>query len=64
MEMKNVLIANIVLFFVVALLHLWRAMSKQDLIIGTLNLPPWTSWIAVLVLGTLVYLNWRLLEGK
>ncbi len=62
MDMKNILIVNIVLFVVVALLHLWRAMSKEELIIGTLNLPVWASWIAVVVLGTLIYFNWRMLE--
>jgi len=64
MEIKKVLIVNLVLFVVVALLHLWRAMSKQDFIIGTLNLPVWMSWVAVIVLGSLAYLNWKVFEKQ
>ena len=64
MEMKNVLVINIVVFGIVALLHLWRAMSETEANIGSFSLPVWGSWIGLIVACVLVYLNWTILKKK
>ena len=46
-------------FGIVALLHLWRALSGAELVIGTLSIPPWGSVVGFLVAGCLSYLNYK-----
>ncbi len=46
-------------FGIVALLHLWRALSGTELVIGTLSIPPWGSFVGFLLAGYLSYLNYN-----
>jgi hypothetical protein len=46
-----------VIFTVVALAHLLRAIGGLEVIIGGLIIPVWLSWIAALVAGFLAYLG-------
>ena len=51
-----------VVFGIVALLHLWRAMSETEANIGSFSLPVWGSWIGLIVALILVYLNWSVIK--
>lgn len=48
-----------IIFLVVALLHLWRAISGMDLMLGDTLIPMWLSWIVVIALGFLSYQGLR-----
>lgn len=48
-----------IIFLVVTLVHLWRALSGMDLILGATVIPMWLSWVVVLVLGYLSYQGLR-----
>lgn len=48
-----------VVFGVVAILHLLRAVAGLELIIGTVSLPAWASWFAFLFVGGLSYWGWK-----
>jgi hypothetical protein len=48
-----------IIFLVVALVHLWRAIAGIDLTIGSTMVPMWLSWVVVLVLGYLSYQGLR-----
>jgi len=43
------------IFIIVAAVHLWRALSGADLMIGTTMVPVWCSWVAVIIAGILGY---------
>ncbi len=58
-NLKKVLIGNMVLFSIVAIFHLVRAVLGWSLVTGPFNFPAWYSYIAVVLLGGIVYLNWR-----
>ena len=47
------------IFFVVALLHLWRAVNDIDVMFGVTVIPLWLSWSVVVVLGYLAYQGLR-----
>ena len=59
METKQLLKINAAVFGVVAILHLWRAVSGLELNIGAFSLPVWTSFVAFVVVGALSYLNYK-----
>jgi|APSaa5957512622_1039677.scaffolds.fasta_scaffold77564_2 hypothetical protein len=61
-KLKTVLIANITLFSIVGIFHLVRAISGWNLVTGPLNFPAGYSYLAVVLLGGIVYLNWRNLK--
>ena len=44
-----------VIFAVVTIVHLLRALNGWDVNIGDFALPMWTSWVTVVVAGTLSY---------
>lgn len=46
-----------VIFAIVALAHLWRALAGLEIAIGGVNIPVWASWIAAVVAGFLAYLG-------
>ena len=46
-----------VIFTIVALLQLTRAVAGWDVVIGTTTVPMWPSWIAGLVAATLAWLG-------
>lgn len=56
---KQILFVNTVIFGIVALLHLWRALMGFELNIGSFSLPIWASFLAFLVAGYLSYLNYH-----
>jgi len=47
------------LFLVVALLHLLRIIFGWQVVVGTLSIPFWVSWLAVLVAGALGYFGMK-----
>jgi len=49
-----------VIFLIAALVHLWRVLQSWDLIIGNILIPTWASLVAVIVLGYLSFLSFRL----
>lgn len=57
-----VLTINTVVFALVGLLHLWRALGGYDANIGNITLPVWGSWIGLLVAIVLVWLNWNAMK--
>jgi hypothetical protein len=59
MKIKKLMQLNMVVFGVVSLLHLWRAIAGLELNIGTFNLPVWASYIAFIFVGILAYLNYK-----
>ncbi len=52
MQSRYVIISGVV-FGVVALLQLVRAMCEWPVQIGNFNMPVWSSWLAALVAGSL-----------
>ncbi len=61
-KLKTVLITNIVIFSVVLLLHLTRAISQWNLTSGPLDFPVWFSYIVTIFLAYMIYINWRNLK--
>lgn len=47
------------IFLVVALVHLWRAVSGVDIMFGETLVPMWLSWLAVIFIGFLSYQGLR-----
>lgn len=58
MNKKNLLQMNAVLFGVIAVLHLWRAVSGTEAVIAGMHIPLWGSYVAVVVAGVLAWMNW------
>lgn len=50
---------NTVVFSIVALLHLWRAVSGLELIIGSFMFPGWASYLGFIFAGGLAYFNYK-----
>ena len=46
-----------VIFTVVALVHLFRAISGFEVIIGGMIIPVWLSWIVAIIIGFVAYLG-------
>lgn len=40
-----------IIFFVAAMLHLWRTIGGHDLMIGTYVIPVWVSWAVIIIAG-------------
>jgi hypothetical protein len=47
------------IFLIVALVHLWRALTQTPIEISTTIVPVWVSWIAVIVAATMSYQGLR-----
>jgi hypothetical protein len=45
--------ASGILFLIVAIAHVWRAVAAVPVTIGASTVPMWTSWLAVVVTGSL-----------
>lgn len=58
---KLALTINLVFFILIFLLHLLRIFYRWDAAIGGWIVPFWLSWIAVLLSGILIYLNYKAL---
>jgi hypothetical protein len=46
-----------IIFAIIALLQLWRAISGFEVAVGGEIMPIWPSWIAAFVAGFLAYLG-------
>lgn len=46
-----------VIFAIVALAHLLRALAGLDIVIGAESIPVWVSWVGAVVAGFLAYLG-------
>jgi hypothetical protein len=57
MTARNFALLAAVIFSVMALLQLIRALSGWEITVGMTQIPIWPSWIAVIVLGALAALG-------
>jgi hypothetical protein len=48
MNEKNYLLISAIVFAIVAVLHLIRAIAHWSVQVGTMSFPVWGSWLAVL----------------
>jgi hypothetical protein len=46
-----------VVFAIVALVHLFRAIAGLEIVIAGMLIPVWLSWVAAIVAGFLAYLG-------
>jgi len=60
MSTKTYVTVCAVLFLVMAIVHLLRAVFGWEVQIGVLAIPLWVSWLAILVAGALSYFGFRL----
>jgi hypothetical protein len=58
MTAKRFSVLAAVIFTVVALLQLLRAVSGWELTIDTIVVPGWASWVAAVVAGVLAWLGY------
>ena len=49
-----------VLFLLIGLLHLWRILGTWEAVIGGIAIPPWASYIAVVLAAFISYNGFRL----
>ena len=61
MDKNQSLMIAAVIFGLIALLHLLRAIFSWPASIGTFNVPAWLSYIAVVVAG---YLAWHMYSAS
>ena len=47
------------IFTLIALLHLARIIYGWEAMIGSVEIPMWASWLAVLAAGVLVLKGWK-----
>ena len=57
MTAKSYSLLAAVIFTIVAVLQLTRAVSGWEVTVGTTVMPVWPSWIAALVAGVLAWLG-------
>jgi hypothetical protein len=55
---KNFSLLAAVIFTIVALLQLSRAVAGWEVTVGTTVMPLWPSWIAAVAAGTLAWLGY------
>ena len=55
MDQKSFSITAGVIFFIIALLHAVRIFYGWEAVIGSLKVPTWVSWIALLISSYLSY---------
>jgi len=46
-------------FAIVTVVHMFRIAQGWPLVLGTIALPMWLSWIAVFITGSLAVLLWK-----
>jgi hypothetical protein len=57
---KNTYIAvSACIFLIVGIIHVIRAVGGWDIIIGSVDIPGWLSWIACIVAFTLSYFGFK-----
>ena len=60
MDQKNYLTLAAVIFAIVALAHLVRAVLDWPIVIAGWMAPVWLSWVAFVVAGALSWFGWSL----
>lgn len=60
MKQKDYFTTTLVIFALIAILHLLRILNGWDAEIGGLVIPLWVSWTAVFVAGYLFFSAYRL----
>ena len=63
MTAKNYSLLAAVIFAIVAILQLARAIMGVHLVVGSHTMPVWPSWIAFAVAGTLAWLGFSAARG-
>jgi sterol desaturase/sphingolipid hydroxylase (fatty acid hydroxylase superfamily) len=58
MKTNTILQVSAVIFAVVALLHLWRAIAGIPAQLGTWSVPIWLSWVAFVIAAFLAHTSW------
>jgi len=61
MTSKYIFVSGVV-FGLVAVIHAVRALYQWPVIIGSLDIPAWISWVAVIVSGSLC--AWAFRSGR
>lgn len=64
MTVRNYAITSSIIFFLVAVMHLFRLILQWNVMIGGWNVPMWASLIAVLVAGFLSFAGFRLFQAQ
>ncbi len=59
MTARNFSLLAAVIFTIVALLQLSRAVAGWEVTVGTTVMPLWPSWVAAVVAGTLAWLGYN-----
>ena len=57
MDQKTFSVVAVIIFAVVALLHMARIVMNWPVVIGGWSVPMWVSWIALIVAGSLAFLG-------
>jgi Fe2+ transport system protein B len=60
MKSKTFILTAAIIFGIVAVLHLLRAINGLPLIIGIWEAPIWLSWLAFVVAGLMSYFGFKL----
>jgi TRAP-type C4-dicarboxylate transport system permease small subunit len=63
MNQRTYNIVTAVLFLIIAALHLLRIVFGWPARIGSLDIPLWVSWLALVIIGGLAYFGFRLGAG-
>ena len=64
MDQKNYNLVTGVLFSVFALGHVYRSLTGGDLVMGTVSIPLWASWLGIVIAGFLAFSAFRLVSGE
>ena len=64
MKQKTYFIIASIIFGIVAILHLLRAINDLPLIIGIWEAPIWLSWVAFIIAGLMSYFGFKLMSKK
>jgi hypothetical protein len=55
MSLKNYLSITAVIFLIISVLHLTRAVQGWEVLLAGWMVPTWASWVAILIAGFLSY---------
>ncbi len=64
MPTKSYYTITATLFLIIALLHLARVLFSWPAVIGSVEVPFWMSWVAVLLAGYLSYRGFTSQKGR
>lgn len=63
MTTKNYSLLAAVIFTIIAVLQLTRAVMGWEVMVGSTLMPVWPSWVAFLVAGALAWLGYSAARG-